>query len=387
MAGDAGSGDVGADDTGSDNPGRVRVALDARAYDILAAPDLLDRAGALMAPILRRPQTVIVTDQTVADLYLSRLEASLDQAGIAHSAIILPPGESTKSFGHLNDVMDRLFDIPIERATSLIALGGGVIGDLTGFAAAVALRGIDFVQIPTTLLAQVDSSVGGKTAINVAAGKNLVGAFHQPRLVLADLSVLDTLPERELKSGYAEVVKYGLIGDRDFFEWLEGKGGSLLAGDMSARRHAVTESCEAKARIVAEDEREGGRRALLNLGHTFGHALESATGYGATLLHGEAVAIGMAMAFRLSTRMGLCPGQDTERTEAHLRSLGLATRLSDVPDVNWDAEDLIARMATDKKVADGKLTFILTRSIGDAFITRDVPRETLAAAMAEEITR
>lgn len=368
-------------------PARVSVALDERSYDILAGSDLLDRAGALMGPILRRPQAVIISDETVAGLYLSRLEFALDAAGITHHAIILPAGEGTKSFGHLAQVMDGLFDIPIERATSLIALGGGVIGDLTGFAAAIALRGIDFVQIPTTLLAQVDSSVGGKTAINVPAGKNLVGAFHQPKLVLADLTVLDTLPARELQAGYAEVVKYGLIDDRDFFEWLEGNGKALLAGDMGARRHAVAESCAAKARIVAEDERESGRRALLNLGHTFGHALESATGYGAALLHGEAVAIGMVMAFRLSTRLGICPGQDTERVDAHLRALGLRTRLSEVPGVEWDAEDLIARMATDKKVADGKLTFILARGIGDAFITRDVARAALTEMLMDEIRR
>ncbi|MBO6836286.1 MAG: 3-dehydroquinate synthase [Alphaproteobacteria bacterium] len=363
----------------------VPVALGDRSYDIHIGPTVLAEAGALMAPLLRRKHTIIVTDETVAGLHLETLTASLDRAGIGHEAIVLPPGEGTKSVDQLAALLDRIFAIGIERGSTLTALGGGVIGDLVGFAAAIALRGIDFIQIPTTLLAQVDSSVGGKTGINVAAGKNLVGAFHQPRMVLADSTVLDTLPVRELRAGYAEIVKYGAIDDFPFFEWLETHGADLLDGDVAARIHAVKVSCEAKARIVAEDERESGRRALLNFGHTFGHALESATGYGSRLLHGEGVSIGMVMAFDLSARLGLCDGQDAARFARHLGELGLPTGPSSVPGVAWSARDLVGRMATDKKVKDGKLTFILARGIGSAFQTQDVDPADLTAVLEEAI--
>jgi len=363
----------------------VSVDLGARSYEIHIGPTVLAEAGGLIAPVLKRPRTIIVTDENVAPLHLETLATSLHAADIASEAIVLPAGEGTKSFGELATLLDRIFEIGIERGTTLIALGGGVIGDLTGFTASVAMRGIDFIQIPTTLLAQVDSSVGGKTGINVTAGKNLVGAFHQPKLVLADTSVLDTLPPRELRAGYAEVVKYGAIDDFAFFEWLEANGADVLDGDWNARMHAVEMSCAAKARIVAEDEREGGRRALLNLGHTFGHALESATGYGERLLHGEAVSIGMTMAFDLSARLGLCDGQDAARFARHLGELGLPSGLASVPGMAWSAPDLVQRMGSDKKVKDGRLTFILLRGIGEAFITQDVREEDLSALLQEAI--
>ncbi|NMM44902.1 3-dehydroquinate synthase [Rhodospirillaceae bacterium KN72] len=363
----------------------VPVALGDRSYDIHIGPTALAESGGLIKPLLKRNKIVVISDETVAGLHLETLQGSLDRAGIAHDAIVLPPGEGTKSFDQLSALLDRLFEIGIERSTTLIALGGGVIGDLVGFTAAIALRGIDFIQIPTTLLAQVDSSVGGKTGINVPAGKNLVGAFHQPRLVLADTGVLDTLSPRELRAGYAEIVKYGAIDDFPFFQWLETHGADLLAGDLAARIEAVQVSCAAKARIVAEDEREADRRALLNFGHTFGHALESATGYSSRLLHGESVAIGMAMAFDLSARLGLCDGQDAARFARHLAELGLPTGPTSVPGMTWNAQDLVARMATDKKVKDGRLTFILSHGIGKAFVTQDVRVEDLTACIEEAI--
>lgn len=364
----------------------VRVDLAERSYDIVIGADVLARAGELMKPVLNLPHCVIVTDSNIAELHLDTLKASLAAAGIDSDEIILRPGEGTKSFAQLTTLLDDILALGVERKSTLVAFGGGVIGDLTGFAASILLRGIDFVQIPTTLLAQVDSSVGGKTGINVIAGKNLVGSFHQPRLVLADVSVLDTLPRRELLAGYAEVVKYGAIRDEAFFTWLEGHGPDLLDGHVAARIEAVKTSCLAKAEMVAEDEREGGVRALLNLGHTFGHALESATGYGARLLHGEAVSIGMVMAFDLSVHMGLCPTEASARLHRHLAAVGLPTRPTAVPGMSWDAEDLITRMGTDKKVADGRLTFILARAIGDAFITQEVTHQALLESVAEAIT-
>lgn len=372
--------------TGASPGRRVRVALDERSYDIVIGPGVIDQAGALIAPMLKGGKAVVVTDETVASLHLPALKDSLNKARIAHSSVVLPPGEATKSFEKLQWLIGRLLDLGVERKTVLIALGGGVIGDLAGFAAAILLRGIRFIQIPTTLLSQVDSSVGGKTAINVPAGKNLVGAFYQPAMVLADTAVLDSLPRRELLAGYAEVVKYGALGDRDFFEWLEVNGAALLDGDQALRAEAVARSCQAKADIVAKDEREGGLRALLNLGHTFGHALESRCGYSGQLLHGEAVGIGMVLAFRLSVSLGLCPGQDAARLAAHMKRVGMRTALGDVAGVDWDAEDLIRRMGKDKKVADGKLTFILARGIGDAFITRDVAPDDLRAVMKEAVS-
>jgi len=350
----------------------LRVDLADRSYDILVGDDLLSQAGQHIAPVLRHKRAFIVTDETVAGLHLTTLERALDNAGIAFEAVVLPPGEQTKDFSHLESLSERLLEMRVERNSTLIALGGGVIGDLTGFAATVLLRGIEFVQIPTTLLAQVDSSVGGKTGINTRQGKNLVGSFHQPRLVLADTGVLSTLPRRQLLAGYAEIAKYGLIGDPEFFAWLEGHGSAVIDGDPAARRHAVLTSCAAKAAIVAADEREHGARALLNLGHTFAHALEAEVGYGGELLHGEAVAIGMVMAFELSARLNLCPSEDAARARRHLAAIGLPTGLDTQNGRFWNAATLVDHMSRDKKVTGGRITFVLARGIGQAFLSDEV---------------
>jgi 3-dehydroquinate synthase len=362
----------------------LRVELGARSYDIVIGAGLLEAAGALMRPLLRQERVVIVSDETVARLHLARLAAGLDAARIAHQTVVLPPGEQTKDFRHFQKLCEDILGLGIERRTSLVALGGGVIGDLTGLAAATLLRGIPYVQIPTTLLAQVDSSVGGKTAIDTIHGKNLVGAFYQPVLVLADTDALATLPRRELLAGYAEVVKYGLIRDLSFFDWLEANGPRLVAGDADLRREAVRRSCAAKAEVVAADEREDGERALLNFGHTFGHALEAETGFGDALLHGEAVALGMRLAFDFSARLGLCAASDIERVHRHFAAVGLPVALADagnLPRLGPDA--LLRHMRHDKKVRDGKITLILARAIGAAFIEPDVPegliRDFLAA--------
>lgn len=365
---------------------RLRVALGDRSYDIVVSSGLLRDAAAEIGPVLKRKRCFVVTDAMVAPRHLPALTASLEGAGIAVSSIVLPAGEQTKSFGELEQLCDRLLAAGIERGSTLVALGGGVIGDLTGFAAGIILRGIDFVQIPTTLLAQVDSSVGGKTGINTARGKNLVGCFHQPRLVLADIDALATLPRRQLLAGYAEVVKYGLLGDAPLFAWLEKNGAALLAGDPDLRREAVARSCAAKAAIVADDERETGRRALLNLGHTFGHALEAECGYSDQLLHGEAVAIGMAMAFELSAELGLCPRADAARAIRHMAAVGLPTSLAAIGRPSWNVERLIEHMRHDKKVAAGRIAFVLVRGIGEAFVATDVAlddvRRLLGAAAA-----
>ncbi|CAA7618699.1 3-dehydroquinate synthase [Magnetospirillum sp. UT-4] len=359
----------------------LTLDLGERSYDIHIGTGLVDRAGTLMRPVMRGSRAFVVTDDTVAPLYLDRLLASLDAAGITHGHTILPHGEHTKSFAHLEALIEALLDARCERSTTLVALGGGVIGDLAGFAAAILQRGIDFVQVPTTLLAQVDSSVGGKTGINTRHGKNLVGAFHQPRLVLADTGALATLPRREVLAGYGEVVKYGVIDDEGFFAWLEAEGTRVIDGDEAARRHAVAVSCRAKARIVAADEREGGVRALLNLGHTFGHALEAEVGFSDEVLHGEAVAIGMVMAMTLSARLGLAPQADVERLARHLEAVGLPVRLPGQR--RWDADRLLHHMAGDKKVKDGTVTFVLARGIGASFLTREVPAEALRAMLLD----
>lgn len=362
---------------------RLSVDLGERTYDIRIGKGLLDNAGNFLAPLLAQPRVVIVTDANVAPLYLNRLEASLAAVGIATAALVLPAGEATKSFAQLEALCEDLLSLKVERRTTLVALGGGVIGDLTGFTAGITLRGLDFIQVPTTLLAQVDSSVGGKTGINSAHGKNLVGLFHQPRLVLADVDTLATLDARELRAGYAEVVKYGLIGDAGFFAWLEAHGADVLAGNPETVGYAVRVSCAAKAAIVAADEREGGIRALLNLGHTFGHALEAETGFGDALLHGEAVGIGMVLAFALSHRLGHCAGADVERVVNHLAALGLRT------DLRWLAgatpAGLIAHMQGDKKVHDGRLTFVLARRIGEAFLDRNVQESVIADVLADAL--
>ncbi|RJF84763.1 3-dehydroquinate synthase [Azospirillum cavernae] len=365
----------------------VRLDLGARSYDILVGDGVLSDAGERIAAVTKGRAPIVVTDANVAPLHLDSLNAAMIEAGIAPSpAIILPAGEKTKDFGHFQTLLDDILGRGIERSTVLLALGGGVIGDITGFAAASALRGIDFIQVPTTLLSQVDSSVGGKTGINSRHGKNLIGAFHQPRLVIADTATLDTLPKREVLAGYAEVVKYGLIRLPDFFTWLEGNGQRVVDGDSAARRHAVTTSCRAKADIVGVDERESGDRALLNLGHTFGHALEAATGFGQTLLHGEGVSIGMALAFDLSVALGLCPAEDARRARAHLASVGLPVRPTDIPGVAWNVDELIRSMAKDKKVSDGRITFILANGIGQAFTRRDVDADAVRAVLSESVT-
>jgi 3-dehydroquinate synthase len=367
----------------------IRVELVGRSYDIAIGPGLIDQAGALCRPLLAATKVTIVSDETVAPLYGARLAASFDKAGIRTSTVTVPAGESSKEFGAFGRLMNELLDQRPDRRTTLVALGGGVVGDLTGFAASVLLRGVDFIQMPTTLLAQVDSSVGGKTGINTRHGKNLVGAFYQPRLVLADTDVLDTLPRRELLAGYAEVAKYGLIDDAEFFAWCEANGASVLAGDAAKRTYAIEQSCRAKARIVAADERETtDLRALLNLGHTFGHALEAETGFGSDLLHGESVGTGMAMAFDLSARLGLCPAADAERVRRHLGSVGLPMRLRAIGGDNrrnWDSSRLIDHMRGDKKAADGKLTFILARGIGKAFVSREVDEKVLRGLLDDAV--
>ena len=362
----------------------VRVALDARSYDILIEQGALDRAGDILAPYARNGRLVVVTDAHVAAAQLPRLDAALRAAGIAVEPIILPPGEQTKSWGHLAQLMDALLALEIERGDHIVALGGGVIGDLVGFAASILKRGCHFIQVPTTLLAQVDSSVGGKTAINTRAGKNLVGSFYQPALVLIDPSTLDTLPPRETRAGYAEVVKYGLIDDPAFFTWCEDNAAALLSGDPHARTTAIERSVRAKATIVADDERETtGRRALLNLGHTFGHALEADTGFCNTLLHGEGVAAGMALAFRYSAHLGLCPQEDADRVTTHLRAIGLPHDLA-TAHVKADGATLVGHMLHDKKMAAGTLPFLLARGIGQTFLSKDVVLDDVAAFLDRE---
>jgi len=360
----------------------VTVGLDQRAYDIHVGSGLLRRAGELLAP-LAKGVVPVVTDSHVAEIHLTSLLETLRQAGMDARAIVMPPGEVSKSFAGLERLSGALLDMEIDRKGLVIALGGGVIGDLTGFAAGVLKRGVAFAQIPTTLLAQVDSSVGGKTAINAPQGKNLIGLFHQPRIVIADTALLASLPKRELLAGYAEVVKYGALGDAKFFEWLESHGAKALGGDEAAMVQAVAHSCRMKAEIVARDERETGERALLNLGHTFGHALEAATGFSDRLVHGEGVAIGMALAFQLSVKLGLCPGQDAERFVRHLKAAGLPSAIADIPGARPGAGELIRHMAHDKKVTDGKLTFILVHGLGRAFVTRDVPLEAVKSVLTE----
>ena len=361
----------------------LRVELGPRSYDILVGAELLARAGESIEPFLQRRRVFVVTDENVAAHHLESLTGSFTARGIEVVSRVLPPGEATKNIKELEALVDWLLGQAVERRDVVIALGGGVIGDLVGFAAAVTLRGIHFIQIPTTLLAQVDSSVGGKTGINSRWGKNLIGSFYQPRLVLADSGSLASLPRRELLAGYAEVVKYGVLGDLDFFCWLERNGERLLSGDDALLQEAIYRSCQAKAAVVAADELEAGRRALLNLGHTFGHALEAECGYDGALLHGEAVAIGMVMAADLSQRLGLCSGQDALRVKRHLETVGLPTKPPELPGRDWDSERLIAHMGHDKKVTDGKLTFVLLRGIGEAFLDNRVPAEELRSVLSD----
>jgi len=363
----------------------VHVPLDERAYDIQIGPGLIEQAGGLIAPLLHRPHVAIIADENVANLHAETLVTSLKNNGISSSLLTLPQGEATKSWPQFERVVEWLLEERIERRDVVIAFGGGVVGDLVGFAAAVLRRGVRFVQVPTSLLAQVDSSVGGKTGINAPQGKNLIGAFHQPSLVLADTAVLDSLTERDFLAGYGEVVKYGLLGDSDFFQWLERHGPSLAAGDRAARVAAVKRSVEMKADIVVRDEKEMGDRALLNLGHTFCHALEAATGYSDRLLHGEGVAIGCALAFELSARLGLCSQEEPSRVRAHLNDMKMKSDLSDIEGELPDADTLLNLMGQDKKVVAGKLHFILARGIGEAFVTSDVDRGTVRDLLSDAL--
>jgi len=358
----------------------VNVALGERAYDIVIGRDVLASLGARVAALRPGARTAIVTDRTVARHWLAKTEASLNASGIATSRIIVEEGESSKTYAGLERVSEALIAAKIERNDLVVALGGGVIGDLAGFAAAILRRGVDFVQVPTSLLAQVDSSVGGKTGVNSPQGKNLLGAFHQPVLVIADTAVLDTLSPRQFRAGYAEVAKYGVLGDESFFAWLEKNHAEVLKGG-SAREHAIATSCRAKAAIVARDERETGDRALLNLGHTFGHALEAATGFSDRLFHGEGVAVGMVLAAQFSASLGMIPQAGADRVARHLAAVGLPTRLQDIAGFAQeglaDADALMELMAQDKKVRRGRLTFILLEAIGRAVIAGDVEPATV----------
>ncbi len=362
---------------------RIPVALGERAYDVRIGRGLLAQAGEAVRGIAGPGRRIaVVADETVAALHAAPLEASLAAAGFSVSRVAVPPGEASKSFAELERLCDALLALQLDRGDLVAALGGGVVGDLAGFAAAIYKRGIDFVQVPTTLLAQVDSSVGGKTAIDTPRGKNLIGAFHQPRLVLADLDVLDTLPDRELRAGYAEVLKHGLLGDRAYFERLEAATPAILARDPDALSWAIARSVEIKADIVARDEHEGGVRALLNLGHTFGHAIEAETGFGEGLNHGEAVGLGCALAFRFSVAQGLCGGQDATRAERAIAAAGLPTRLDQAG--RFDADALLAHMAQDKKAERGRLTLVLAKAIGEAFVAKDVDAGAVRAFLAAE---
>lgn len=362
----------------------ITVGLGERAYQVVIASGLIDGAGDRIAALRRPGRLAVAADETVAALHGPRLLASLGRAGFEARLIPVPPGEASKSFEGLARLCDDLLDLNLDRADMVVAFGGGVVGDLAGFAAAIYKRGINFVQIPTTLLAQVDSSVGGKTAIDTPQGKNLIGAFHQPRLVLADLDLLASLPQREIACGYAEILKCALIGDAAFFEWLEAHGAEVLALQDAALRKAVFRAVEMKAAIVAEDERESGSRALLNLGHTFAHAVEAQTGFGDALEHGEAVGLGCALAFRFSAALGLCDPRAAERVSTAVDHAGLPARLAQIPGHPFGADPLIAHMAKDKKARAGSLTFILARGIGEAFVATDVDRSALRGFLVQE---
>lgn len=369
----------------------VPVQLGARSYDVLIGPGLVGEAGRLIKTKFgadrARLKCAVVTDENVAQHHLAALESVLKIEGLHAGSIVLKPGEATKSFSVLAPLCEQLLELGIERGDLVVAFGGGVIGDLAGFAAAILRRGVSFVQIPTSLLAQVDSSVGGKTGIDTPQGKNLIGAFHQPNLVLADTDTLSTLPEREMRAGYAEVAKYGLLGDAPFFDWLEQHWPEIFAFEPTPLTRAIETSVQAKAGIVARDEMEQGERALLNLGHTFGHAFEAWCGYSDRLLHGEAIAIGMCLAFRFSQAQGVCAGGAADRVSAHFSAVGLPTRISDIPGEKPDVDTLMRLMAQDKKVSQGRLTYILARAIGEAFIAQDVPPESVKAFLDAEMAR
>lgn len=363
-------------------PTTISVDLGERSYPILIGQGLISQAHIHLAPHIKSDRCIIITDEKVAPHWLETLERSLQRGNISTQAIILPSGEATKSFTQLEKLLGQLLDMKPDRRTTLIALGGGVIGDITGFAASILLRGISFIQIPTTLLSQVDSSVGGKTGINTQQGKNLVGSFYQPQVVLIDTETLSTLPEREMKAGYAEIVKYGCIDQPDFFSWLEEQGSNVLKQSPNELTHAIATSCQAKAAIVAADEREGGKRALLNLGHTFGHSLEAELGYDGRLLHGEAVAIGIIMATDLSVRLNLCPAGDLDRLKKHWQLCGLPVSFNDI-NHTWTIDALLHHMRQDKKNIGVSMTFILTHGIGKAFISHDITDTLLRDLLAD----
>jgi len=363
----------------------VRVELGTRAYDILAGHGALAALGARLSGLVKRPRAYVLTDETVMRLHKAGLEAAVAGAGIKLDWMALPPGEQTKTFAQLGNVLDWLLAGGADRGDLLIAFGGGVIGDMGGLAASLMKRGMGFVQVPTTLLAQVDSSVGGKTAVNTPRGKNLVGAFYQPRLVIADTALLATLPAREMRAGYAEVLKYGLINDAPFFDWLSANGHKVLALEPKAARHAVAKSCAAKAAIVAEDETETGVRQLLNLGHTFGHALEAANSYGPDLLHGEAVALGMALAFRYGAKLGVTPGKDADRVARVLRTSGLPSDLGGRDRARFTAPRLTELMQQDKKARAGRVPLILARGIGAAYIHPDADLASIESFLSREL--
>ena len=363
----------------------VTVDLADRSYDILVGHGALDRLGERLTPMLKQPRVFVLTDETVERIHRHRLAEALAPTGVTTIWKSLLPGEKTKSFSNLEDILDWLLESSADRGDVLIALGGGVIGDITGLAASLMKRGMKFVQVPTTLLAQVDSSVGGKTAVNTPRGKNMIGAFYQPQLVIADTALLETLPARELRAGYAEIVKYGLINDPEFFAWLEANGEAVLALEAEAITHAVATSCRAKAAIVAEDERETGARALLNLGHTFGHALEAANEYAPDLLHGEAVAIGMALAFRFGASQGLTPQTDADRVTAHLKATGLQYAIPGRQGGPYTAARLVELMQQDKKASGGRVPLILARGIGQSYIHKDADLSLVEAFLSNEL--
>ncbi len=362
--------------------GKIRVSLGNRSYEITVGENLITNAYRYIKPFLQDSKLFVITDNNVADIWLESLEKSFQKAEIRIQKLVLPSGEKTKSFNELENLIEKILSIGVSRKSTLIALGGGVIGDITGFAASILLRGINFIQIPTTLLSQVDSSVGGKTGINTPFGKNLLGTFYQPRLVLSDISSLKTLPKRQFLSGYSELVKHGLIGNLKFFEWCEKNGTDVLNGNPRALKYAILESCKIKANLVGKDEKEAGLRALLNLGHTFGHALEAEANYSNELLHGEAVAMGIILAFKLSNRLGICPTQEVDRVVKHFNSVGLPTDLLKFDSIVWDKEKIFARMKLDKKVSAGQILFILANQIGDTFIS-DVASESDVKAILE----
>lgn len=366
---------------------RLRVDLAGRAYDIVVGAEVLKTAGSEIAKLKKPKRIFIVTDENVAKLHMQTVVKSLEQSSIAHTSVILPPGEASKSFAMLEHVVTKMLEAKLERSDLVLALGGGVIGDLAGFAAGIVKRGLDYVQLPTTLLSQVDSSVGGKTAIDTPQGKNLVGLFHQPVLVLADTAVLGTLPVRELRAGYAEILKYGLISDAAFADWLTDNVDRILGAPGPERTRSIVTSCQMKARVVEADEREQGQRALLNLGHTFGHAIEACMNYSGRILHGEAVAVGCVMAFELSERLKLCPSGRANRVRDMYAKARLPTSIAELPELGAGPENLIQLMLQDKKAKDGKLTLVLARDIGQSFVANDVDANAVHALYADALSK